>query len=168
MGSNGGASTNLLKMLWNMRHILKVWSIGKEERGEYARLLKQLRKVRVEFWDLGLRKPDALAYQYPFLMDHCERENRSIIKAILAHLSDTVDTLIRFEWDDSEIGKFPLLLKPEKYPGAVRGETRGDALVESLYRHEALLNKLLKKRPFFDIERRLSLANKRAAGIHPD
>jgi hypothetical protein len=50
------------------------------------------------------------------------------------------------------------------YPALV-GEIKGEALVDSLYQHEALLRGLQEKRAFSDIERRLMIANRRATGI---
>lgn len=86
------------------------------------------------------------------------------IEAVLLHLSDTLDTLRHLEWDESQIGKFPLLFLNLETCHKVTGEI----LLESLYQHESLLRGLQKKRALFDIERKLMIANKRATGINPE
>ena len=102
-------STGALKMFWEMRHIFKVWGIGREEHREYGRLLRQLLTVRAQFLALGQRKPDAVAYRYPLGRDLWEHEHKPTLEAVMNHLADTLNTLRRFGWDDSQISTFPLL-----------------------------------------------------------
>ena len=156
-------SASLFRVLWNMRYIWKVWHIGREERREYGRLLELLLEVRAGFLGLGKRDSGAVEYRYPFVRDLWTKENAPIIEAVLLHLSDTLDTLRRLEWDESQIGKFPLLfLNLETFH-----KVTGEILLESLYEHESLLRGLRQKRALFDIERKLMIANKRATGINP-
>lgn len=148
-----------------MRHIFKLWGIAHEERNEYGRLLQQLLKVRSDFLALGQRNPDAVAYRYPFGRELWEPEYKPLLETVINHLLDTLNTLRRFGWDDSQIETFPLLFfKSELYP-AVIGQVKGELLIDALYQHEQLLRSLQKKGVFSDMERRLLIANKRATGI---
>ena|ERR1039458_3157719 len=161
-------STGTLKMVYDLRHIFKVWGIAREEHGEYGRLLKQLLTVRAEFLSLGKRSSDAVAYRYPFCRELWEDKHKPLLERVLDHLADTLNTLRRFGWTDSEVEKFPLLF----FPGtafanvAMTQAIKGEVLIEALYTHEGLLRGLQKKRAFSDIERRLAIANKRATGFN--
>lgn len=159
------SSPTTWKLIWSLRHIFKVPGVANEEQSEYGRLLQQLLKVRSDFIALGQRNPDAVAYRYPFGRELWEPEYRAIPEAVVNHLSDTLNTLRRFGWDDAQIKTFPLLFFDGYTYPAMIGQTKGEDLIDALYKHEQLLRNLQQKGTFSDIERRLVIANKRATGI---